>query len=461
MLLYLHISTLLAIGNASNCRAENVNAVIGETTMTAGKIAMEFLHVGKARDIRQPLRGNPPQGRNDKGMDSPTESLEIGGENKEDSSNGAERPVIPNAVHGKELLEEWLPGATIGASTLANDFTFGEHLQDLFNVIVSLMPSSSVDLMSFQLFIHHRAYRKLGWRVLDFLTHWGKSPFGIIYKCLADPSLVMESIDLKIDPGSNLHEFIQDRITLQLSPETNSEPVYCVNSDNALQWLCVLHVIWSQLQKKLLVTQSQGKPKVRKELPTPQEVVTIDEAEDSPYHSRTLNSSGDKSHKPDTDGGDGDESVEPDTDGGDDLESMVDQEDHESCHLFLGLRLPAKFCRPSSACCENCPGLANLLQVHAEAALMDWIVTVKDIPPSTHGIFCAWLPPPGIPDDILLELCVALLAACKAFVPGHSRHSSASSTASDATPDNLPIYLGPCAFGDFLRSESVVELELL
>jgi len=52
-------------------------------------------HAGKARDIRQHLRGNPPQGGNDKGMDSPTEGIEIAGENKEDSANAAERPVIP------------------------------------------------------------------------------------------------------------------------------------------------------------------------------------------------------------------------------------------------------------------------------------------------------------------------------------------------------------------------------
>ncbi|KAE9394507.1 hypothetical protein BT96DRAFT_998415 [Gymnopus androsaceus JB14] len=122
------------------------------------------------------------------------------------------------------------------------------------------------------------------------------------------------------------------------------------------------------------------------------------------------------------------------------------------------------------------------VKVHAEAALMDWIVTVKDVPPSqhsrswpigvskkscqlcwllhlaynkrhetqsqfvlpgTHGTFCAWLPPPGIPDDILLELRNELLAACRTFVPGHSRHSSASSATSDApveqiTPDKFP-----------------------
>ena len=177
--LYLHISTLLAIGNASNCRAENVNAVIGETTPEA----VEFLvcaenakqHTDKVKDIKQRLRGNPPQGGKNKGMDSPTESVEIAGENKEDSANGAERPVIPNAVHGRELLNESDEGSVQGKKWVVHlsiewliymtlsDFEFGEHLQDVFDVIVSMKEGCENDLARFQVFIHHRAYRKLGW----------------------------------------------------------------------------------------------------------------------------------------------------------------------------------------------------------------------------------------------------------------------------------------------------------
>ncbi|KAE9394508.1 hypothetical protein BT96DRAFT_998416 [Gymnopus androsaceus JB14] len=191
MSLYLHISTLLAIGNASNRRAENVNAIIGETSQTA----VQFL------------------GGNDKGMDSPTESVEIAAENKEGCANGAERPVIPNGVHGKELLEEWEEGASIGASTLANNFTFGAHLQDLFDVIVSLKP--------------------------DFSTHWGKLPFDIISKCLAKSEL--ESKDFTFKEVFN--NAIQMHMPSRASSETNSKPVYCVNSDNALQWLNVVYTL--------------------------------------------------------------------------------------------------------------------------------------------------------------------------------------------------------------------------
>ena len=52
--------------------------------------------------------------------------------------------------------------------------------------------------------------------------------------------------------------------------------------------------------------------------------------------------------------------------------------------------------------------------------------------PGTHRTFFPWVPPPRLPDSILLKLRNELLAACKAFVPTHSRHSPASSVASDA-----------------------------
>ena len=52
--------------------------------------------------------------------------------------------------------------------------------------------------------------------------------------------------------------------------------------------------------------------------------------------------------------------------------------------------------------------------------------------PGTHRTFFPWVPPPGLPDSILLKLRNELLATVrKAIVAGHSRHSSASSATSD------------------------------
>lgn len=57
--------------------------------------------------------------------------------------------------------------------------------------------------------------------------------------------------------------------------------------------------------------------------------------------------------------------------------------------------------------------------------------------PGTHGAFCPWLPPPGLPDSILITLRDELIEACEKFVPSHSRQSSTGSDSSvvDAAND--------------------------
>lgn len=42
--------------------------------------------------------------------------------------------------------------------------------------------------------------------------------------------------------------------------------------------------------------------------------------------------------------------------------------------------------------------------------------SLKFVLPGTHGTFYPWLPPPGLPNNILIILRKALLAACKARV---------------------------------------------
>lgn len=45
-----------------------------------------------------------------------------------------------------------------------SNFTFREHLGHLFDVISSLDSQRPQQLLNFNLFIHHRVFRKLGWR---------------------------------------------------------------------------------------------------------------------------------------------------------------------------------------------------------------------------------------------------------------------------------------------------------
>ena len=132
----------------------------------------------------------------------------------------------------------------------------GEHLQDLFNVITSLRHGDASDLRHFQYFIHHRAYRKLGWRVLEFSTHWGKSPFDIISDHLADPDLKPASFQFP-RRSSIFHETIGEYVTPKSM--TEQEPDYPLNSDNAPQWLELLQSAWTALQSELLVENSKRK----------------------------------------------------------------------------------------------------------------------------------------------------------------------------------------------------------
>jgi len=152
-----------------------------------------------------------------------------------------------------------------------SDFLFGEHLQDLFDVIASLKSS---DLYKFQLFVHHRAYRKLGWRVQFFSTHWGTSPFDIISNHLPDPDLTSESFRLQ-----GVHSRAHAAINRYVEPvsETELESVYLVNSDNASSWLKLFKSVWAQLQSHLFAKDSDGKTTgtVRKDSPSRQSVEAI------------------------------------------------------------------------------------------------------------------------------------------------------------------------------------------
>ena len=114
--LFLHISTLLAIGNEKNLRAQNVNAVIGKTTQTDVGVVMEFLvcaenakqNITEVTNARLHHKGTPQQGRKGKTVVSPTESAAIVGDStKSAESIGHTHPITPNRENGKKLLNKW------------------------------------------------------------------------------------------------------------------------------------------------------------------------------------------------------------------------------------------------------------------------------------------------------------------------------------------------------------------
>lgn len=162
-----------------------------------------------------------------------------------------------------------------------SNFTFEEHLQDLFSVITALNCDDIRDLIRFELLILQRAHRKIAWRVLELSTHWGQSPFDIIFDHL-DNELPSKTFQFQYrDP--EFHEVIQSYVRAEppspSSSDRNSGPVYSINAKNAHQWLLALKYSWAQLQSCLLVQESDEgnttRMMVRKDPPNVQTIDNI------------------------------------------------------------------------------------------------------------------------------------------------------------------------------------------
>lgn len=160
---------------------------------------------------------------------------------------------------------------------MLSNFTFSEHLQHLFDVIAILDPQETQQLLHFNLFIHHRAYRKLGWRVQEFVTHWDKSPFDFISAHLG-PEL--EPMELPIVSRNALFGNLIDNYCKvpdkHCASATVSRDVYYVNAENASDWVGTLKYLWGQLEDSLLeilpepdtsVENTKKPPRVTKSTP--------------------------------------------------------------------------------------------------------------------------------------------------------------------------------------------------
>jgi len=155
--------------------------------------------------------------------------------------------------------------------------------------------------MEFQLFIHHRAYRKLAWRLLQFSTHWGKLPFELLSEHLPSlpeklfpitlPDYFHEEIAAFVKPEPITPETGAKPLTPEtgakpltpetgakpLTPETGAEPPtpetgtkppaqetdthtsagwltlsYLVDARNAADWVKMFASVWRGLEKRLL-----------------------------------------------------------------------------------------------------------------------------------------------------------------------------------------------------------------
>lgn len=155
---------------------------------------------------------------------------------------------------------------------LDRNISFETHLQEMFDVIMALN-NHAADLLRFQLLIHHRAFRQLGWRVRHFSTHWGKLPFDILSENL-DSGLKKKTLQFK-NQDTAFHNLIQSYVSPDQdipSTTSNSGPIYSVSAENAPRWIRALKHLWLRLQSYLLDESSEeGKItelRVKSEAPT-------------------------------------------------------------------------------------------------------------------------------------------------------------------------------------------------
>lgn len=298
------ISTLLTIGNNSSPEAKLVNAVAGKINNYATEhlICVEnaFQHYGQVQAFKSGLK-HGWGGKMDDRVDGAGRNPLVRSDSKRcqtvytDRAQISERgpPKCQEVAYlcsittikqeGQKLLTQWDEERQdeeiakikkyvshrsflhifliIGA---LSNFTFHEHLGDLFNVISSLDSQRPQQLMNFNLFIHHRAFRKLGWRVREFSSHWGDSPLQILSAHLR---LDFEPRKFQFPhlQGAEFETLIENyriKVTGRSSPAE-----YCVNPENAPEWIATLKSVWGILEDKLLIIDRELKSPVTKNTP--------------------------------------------------------------------------------------------------------------------------------------------------------------------------------------------------
>lgn len=292
--LFVDISTLLAVGNKHNPRAENVNAVMGTLRVNVDSPTVEVL-VCTENNSQNPINDikKAPKGAHNEGLGQNADRV------------GGLDGLLPDSMAGRVSLNKWDGAIVDDAATdkkkyvfaiftddfphnpYRSNFTFDQHLQHLFNVIVALDCDDPHDLRCFQRFIHHRAYRKLASRVLDFSTRWGISPIDIISANL-DHTLTSKTFHFPTrDPA--FHQFVQKCITPEPAIPSTSDTTLCyrISPDTAHLWVKVLNTAWFALQEELLVAELVEDPgPVEKALFSATQAVKKDPAKKKPVYKK-------------------------------------------------------------------------------------------------------------------------------------------------------------------------------
>ncbi|KIK64911.1 hypothetical protein GYMLUDRAFT_379193 [Collybiopsis luxurians FD-317 M1] len=243
-----YISAILTIGNDSDPVAHSVHAVSGriEPNLIECIVCVE----------------NPGQAQ-DRSISPPTAIPTVG---RLEEVEGVE-----DANRGAQLLKRWDEPIEKGFNQ--REYPFKQHLRDVFQILSHFCSCNtsrdSQDIFdNFVFLIHSRAFRKLGWRIEEFLTRWGRMPFLVI----------REGIDIgSVQPSRIYHEkfsYSEVRIldfsefpclgNISIKNISKNEWQPCelqVHSQNVEQWLDSFVQHFEQLKKLF--------PKPNHDLPAP------------------------------------------------------------------------------------------------------------------------------------------------------------------------------------------------
>ncbi|KAJ3779795.1 hypothetical protein GGU10DRAFT_381761 [Lentinula aff. detonsa] len=171
----------------------------------------------------------------------------------------------PNQENGRKLLE----GGDAG-----DNFQSDAHLQDVFDILFYLSciqdrKHKAKLFLPLQKFVHVRAFRKLGFRVYLFSTHWGKSPFDILHEnqstIARDPALT-QTFNLALNP--DVRDLVEHAIgSIQLVAGSTRRYICEVNPGNLALWTHFFQFFWHKLCTILLQKNTKDEWKVQMQKP--------------------------------------------------------------------------------------------------------------------------------------------------------------------------------------------------
>ncbi|KAJ3738480.1 hypothetical protein DFH05DRAFT_1517335 [Lentinula detonsa] len=174
--------------------------------------------------------------------------------------------IQPNKESGHALLE---------TRSADDSFSFDTHLQHVFDIFSYLSSVSGSEekrklLAPLQHFIHRRAFRKLGSRVLLFSTHWDRVPFDVLAKNISiissDPDL-SKTFELTLPPTA-AHKTVEKFVKATANVAgSKSRYTYDLNTVNLARWTALFRYLWDEIALRLLQKNSKDQWRVRSKTP--------------------------------------------------------------------------------------------------------------------------------------------------------------------------------------------------